>query len=72
MPDDKDWSDCEVENVVCVGETDGGALVCCVKGDGVQFFIPKKLVRDDSEVYAKGHEGTLVIPTWLAVEKELA
>lgn len=73
MSDDRDWSDYAVEDIVCRRETKGGALVCCVR-DGKpadEFLIPKGLVRDDSEVFAVGTEGTLVIPTWLAEEKNL-
>lgn len=45
------------------------ALLCEV--DGKQFWIPKSIIHDDSEVFdAKGNrEGALVLPQWF-VEKE--
>jgi hypothetical protein len=33
------------------------------------FWVPKEAVHDDSEVYAKGHEGKLVTKTWFAVNQ---
>jgi hypothetical protein len=35
-------------------------------GDGraVQFWVPQSVVHDDSEVYAEGHEGLLVLREW--------
>lgn len=32
--------------------------------DGEEFWIPKKAVHEDSEVWHLGHEGTLVICDW--------
>lgn len=39
--------------------------------EGTEVWIPKSHVDDDSEVYAKGHEGRLVISEWIAMEKGL-
>jgi hypothetical protein len=49
-------------------ETDKAILVE-IKGEEV--WIPKSQIHDDSEVYASGHTGKLVITEWLAREKGL-
>jgi hypothetical protein len=49
----------------------GKALLCKIEED-VEVWIPKSQIDDDSEVYEEGHEGTLVIPLWLAEKKDLA
>ena len=69
MPN-KSWELVEIRDVKCLSETKGGALRC-VSSDGVEFFVPIKLIGDDSEVYQAGTEGVLQIPEWLAIEKEL-
>lgn len=58
-----------IPNVTCSGETPGGALV--IHAGGEKVFIPKAAVHENSEVYAPGHEGDLVIPYYLAEEKGL-
>jgi hypothetical protein len=58
----------EFENVVAKGETEK-AVLCEI--DGEDHWIPKSQIDDDSEVYAKGHTGTLVITRWLAEQKNL-
>jgi hypothetical protein len=45
------------------------ALLCEV--DGKTVWIPISQIQDDSEVYKADTEGKLVIPRWLAEEKEL-
>lgn len=57
----------EIEDVLIKLKTDKAVL--CVFEDGREIWIPQRLIHDDSEVWDKGHEGTLVIPEWLA-EKE--
>ena len=62
------------DDVVCTGEShpgesDQGALFVIIEGD--EYVIPKSQVDDDSEVYAKGHEGKLVISDWIADKKGL-
>ena len=37
-----------------------------VEVEGEEFWLPKSMIDDDSEVYKDGPEGTLVIPLWLA------
>lgn len=34
-------------------------------------WIPTSQIRDESEVWKKGDSGSLVIPRWLAEEKDL-
>lgn len=40
------------------------ALLCNINGD--EHWVPLSQVHDDSEVYEKGHEGTLVVNAWWA------
>lgn len=49
-------------------ETDKAILVE-IKGE--ELWIPKSQIHDDSEVYASGHTGKLVISEWIAREKSL-
>jgi hypothetical protein len=46
------------------------ALLVVVEGE--EFWIPRSAIHDDSEVWDEGHDGTLVIPLWLAEAKGLA
>jgi hypothetical protein len=59
----------EFSDVECRAETDK-AILCVI--DGEEHWIPKSHVDDDSEVYAKGHEGTLIVTEWIAKQKGLA
>jgi hypothetical protein len=59
----------QIDDVICVGETAGGALVCLINGE--RRYIPKSLVHDDSDVYEDGQTGTLVIPEWFATKEGL-
>jgi hypothetical protein len=59
----------EFSGVECRAETDK-AILCVI--DGEEHWIPKSHVDDDSEVYAKGHEGTLIVTEWIAKQKGLA
>lgn len=36
-----------------------------------EAWIPLSQIRDESEVWEKGDSGSLVIPRWLAEEKDL-
>ncbi len=47
-------------------ETDAAILV---EVDGVQHWIPKSQISEDSEVYEEGQTGELVITEWIATEK---
>ena len=56
-----------IRDVKAIAETVSAILVCI---DDEQFWIPTSQIDDDSEVYADGHEGTLVITEWIAERKE--
>lgn len=58
----------EFRGVTCTAETKAAILVVI---DEVEHWIPKSQVDDDSEVYKKGDEGTLIISEWIAQEKGL-
>lgn len=52
--------------VVCVAETTKAIKVY----DGTkEFWVPKSVVHEDSEVWKTGQEGTLIVAEWWA-EKE--
>lgn len=55
-----------IENVEATGETEKALFV---KIDGEEHCIPKSQIDDDSEVYAKGHAGRLVVTEWIASQK---
>lgn len=51
-----------------VRETDK-ALLVAVEDLGEEIWVPKSQIHDDSEVYADGHEGDLVVSAWYAASK---
>jgi hypothetical protein len=55
-----------IDDVICKAETDRAILV---EIEGDDFWIPQSQVDDDSEVWRKGDEGTLVITEWIAKQK---
>jgi hypothetical protein len=57
--------ECEAE---CIANTADAAL-CVI--DGVEYWIPQSQILNDSYVWKKGDEGTLVITEWIAIEKGL-
>jgi hypothetical protein len=55
--------------VVCVRDK---ALLC--KGADFEVWVPKSQLCQESEIFAESEEGdagTLVIPEWLAIDKDL-
>ncbi len=56
-----------IEGVKCIAETDA-ALRVTSDEIGTEW-IPKSQVDENSEVYALGGEGTLVVTLWLAETK---
>jgi hypothetical protein len=58
----------EIENVEVTKETDK-ALLC--KVEGVSVWIPKSQLCEDSEVKAEGDSGTLMVPAWVAEQKDI-
>jgi hypothetical protein len=57
-----------IENARATGETDKGIWVVADDLDDSEF-IPQSQIDDDSEVWKKGDEGTLIISDWLARER---
>jgi hypothetical protein len=57
--------ECEAE---CIANTKEAAL-CVI--DGEEYWIPQSQILNDSYVWKKGDEGTLVITEWIAIEKGL-
>lgn len=58
----------EFESVLCVDATVKAIRVII---DGKGHWIPNSVVHDDSEVYRKGDEGTLVVKEWFAIKEGL-
>jgi len=56
----------EIEDVECLHDT-GKALCCLI--DGEEVWVPQSQVDEDSEVYEKGGEGSLVVSGWFADQK---
>ena len=56
------------EQALCDKET---KLALHILHDGKSFWVPKSVVDDDSEVYQKDDEGTLVLPEWFAIKEGL-
>ncbi len=61
--DSEDHAPVTIEGVTAEHETER-ALRCRIKGESQ--WIPKSQITDDSEVYAAGHVGRLVITGWFA------
>lgn len=62
----------EVDVVTVKRETDMAILIVVMENAiRREVWIPKSQIHDDSEVWADGDKGTLVIPEWLALDKEL-
>jgi len=60
-----------LDDVECIRETNSAIL--CRIGDKRkrEVWIPQSQVHDDSEVYAKGHKGKLVVTQWFAEQEGL-
>lgn len=56
------------EDVECIAQSDLAVLVI-IEGD--EYWIPQSHIDDDSEVWKKGDEGTLVITQYIAEKKGL-
>jgi hypothetical protein len=59
----------EFEDVHCKAQTDLAILCEGVTEDDV--WVPKSQVHDDSEVYKKDTDGTLIVSRWWADQKGL-
>lgn len=51
-----------------IAETDAAILVVILED---KFWIPKSVIHEDSEVFKKGGEGTLVVMEWWAEKGHL-
>ena len=58
------------EDVVCLKETEKAVLVSCDEFPQ-DIWIPVSQISDDSDVFAEGHEGDLIITRWIAEQKDL-
>jgi hypothetical protein len=70
---DQDEEYVEFEDVKCRVETDS-AILCDFDSDDVfsaPIWVPKSIVHDDSEVYKKDTDGTLIIARWWADKEGL-
>lgn len=56
-------------SVAAIHETAKALLVVI---DGLKVWVPKSQIHDDSEVYASGHTGDLVVTAWWAGENGYA
>jgi hypothetical protein len=52
-----------LDDVTCMAATPKAIL--CALDDGREFWVPQSQVDDESEVWKKGDEGTLVISEWI-------
>ena len=56
------------DGVTALAETDK-AVLCLI--DDEEVWIPQGQIHDDSEVWKKGDEGTLIVSEWIAMQKGL-
>jgi hypothetical protein len=61
---------CHFDNVVALHSTEL-ALQCKFDDRDEPVWIPQSHIDDDSEVWRKGDEGTLIITEWIATKKGL-
>ena len=61
----------EYDDAKCLKETAKAVLVAAKDLPGGQLWIPKSVLHEDSEVFAQGDEGRVVIKTWWAEEQGL-
>lgn len=58
----------EVEDVLVIEEREKSLLVLY---EGEEILIPRSQISDTSEVQGDGDEGVLVIPRWLANDRDM-
>lgn len=63
-----DEKNVSILDVQCLGESSKAILVAV---NGSEHWIPKSQLHDDSEVYAKGDTGKLVMSKWIAKQRGL-
>ncbi len=62
--DDDSDSKHEIQDCKAIGATEKAVLV--ETPDHGKVWIPRSQIHDDSEVYEKGHDGSLVVTAWYA------
>lgn len=63
-------SGCSVGDGECTRETDRAILVF-LADIGEEYWVPKSVVDDDSEVWERGQEGEVVVQEWWARDRGL-
>ena len=58
----------EIEDVLVIEEREKSLLVLY---EGEEVLIPRSQISDTSEVQGDGDEGVLVIPRWLARDRDM-
>lgn len=58
----------EIEDVLVIEEREKSLLVLY---EGEEVLIPRSQISDTSEVQGEGDEGLLVIPKWLARDRNM-
>jgi hypothetical protein len=59
----------EIHDVFVEAET-AKAILCVIENE--EFWVPKSQIHDNSEVYEKGQDGTLIVTSWWAEKEGLA
>ena len=57
-------------NVICTKQTKS-AILCEHEDWDEPIWFPQSQIHDESEVFAEGTEGTLIVSTWIAQKKGL-
>lgn len=55
----------KIDNAICMHDT-GKAILVEADDFDEPTWIPQSQIDDDSEVYGKGDEGTLIVSDWFA------
>ena len=69
MSDDEDEDGIPIDGVRVIRSTEK-ALLCRLE-DGLEVWVPRSVITDDSEVCEQGDEGTLVVKSWFAQKENL-
>ncbi len=70
MEDGYDIENVKVIHETEIGKSDEGVLFVTAPDFGdEEMMIPKKVITEDSEVYERGGEGTLIVTEWFARKK---
>lgn len=64
-------TDAKHESKECIALQDTAKGLLVRFSDGLERWIPKSVIDDDSEVYRPGDTGTLITASWFAEKSEL-